>query len=320
MTVDHRPVPPRSRTQVDRNDEAQCDRRRTYVVAKALWEAVDPVHAWRRFRRSARGKSAVVVGIDGLPGGFKAAQWAAAEAAARGIPLRLVYAVNPSEQAGATVDDPHRAERIANAALRTAEAQARKVAGNSNITREVVHGPVASALARQGAVLACIGSNGARVAHLGHHAGTATEIILESTCPVVIVRGDPLRQGVVVARLDFEPKMANVLLRAGAEAHLRHCALHLLPSWTSPSQQSTGAGRDFDERLQCELDRLARRYPGLDVEVVPERDLGTYLVENRDRIALFIAPDRELHDVGTVVHPSVELAWQHLDCPVMIGS
>jgi hypothetical protein len=189
-----------------------------------------------------------------------------------------------------------------------------------NITREVVRGPVASALTGQGAVIACIGSNGARVAHLGHRAGTATEVILESTCPVVVVRGDPLREGVVVARLDFEPSLANVLSRAGAEAHLRQCALHLLPSWSTPSRQSTKAGHEVDERLQCELDRLRHRYPGLVVEVVPERDLGTYLVENRDRIALFIAPDRELHDVGTVVHPSAELAWEHLDCPVMIGA
>lgn len=307
MTVDYR------------TGYAQCDRRRTYLVAKALWDSVDPVHAWRRFRRSPRRESAVVVGIDGLPGGFKAAQWAAVEAAARGIPLRLVYAVDPSEQACAAVSDPGRAERIANAALRTAEAQARKAAGTSIVTREVIRGPVASVLTGQGAVITCIGSNGARVAHLGHRTGTATEVILKSTCPVVVVRGDPLRRGVIVARLDFEPKLANVLSRAGAEAHLRHCALHLLPSWTTPSQHST-TPTEFGDRLQYELDRLALRYPGLDVEVVPERDLGTYLVENRDRIALFIAPDREVHDVGTVVHPSVELAWQHLDCPVMVGA
>ncbi|WP_237567998.1 universal stress protein [Mycolicibacterium lacusdiani] len=291
-----------------------------YVVARALWDSVDPADAWRRIWRTPRGRSGVVAGIDGLPGGFKAAQWAAVEAAARGIPLRLVYAVDPSEQACAAVSDPRRAERIANAALRTAEAQARKAADISIVTREVIRGPVASALTRQEAVITCIGSNGARVAHLGHRTGTATEVILKSTCPVVVVRGDPLRQGVIVARLDFEPKLAEVLSRAGAEAHLRHCALHLLPSWTTPSQQSTTPSREFGDRLQCELDRLTRRYPGLDIEVVPERDLGTYLVENRDRIALFIAPDRELHDVGTVVHPSVELAWQHLDCPVMVGA
>ena len=63
----------------------------------------------------------VVVGIDGSRSGIVAALWAVDEAVSRDIPLRLVYAIEPSDNARL---DAH----VAAEELETAEAPAPAVA------------------------------------------------------------------------------------------------------------------------------------------------------------------------------------------------
>ena len=63
-----------------------------------------------------------------------------------------------------------------------------------------------------------------------------------------------------------------------------------------------------------------QRYPRLDAVVVAGPDLDDFLSRNARHIALFNAPQRQSHDVGTVVHPSAETAIRLLDCPVIIGA
>lgn len=300
-------------------DRSQCHRLQTYVVLRGLAEALPLPRVVRRLRHRDAPPPEVVAGIDGLPGGFRAARWGAVEAAARRIPLRLIYAVDPSDRAGAIAADPQRAERVAVAALRTAERQARRAAVGVQTTSEIVHARTAEALVSQSAVVTCIGSNGGRAANPGHRTGIAMELVLTSAAPVTIVRGDPLRAGLVVAQLDLDSSMADVLHHAAEEANLRCSPLRLLANWVIPDEAVPDRHRVHCQLLTSELERLSRRYPWLDVEVVTNESLEAYLAKNAERIALFVAGERQTHNLGTVLTPSVEAAWARLDCPVMIG-
>lgn len=322
MTADRRA--PETRQSLDplHSDTSQVDCRRMYALVEGLTESVTPVRrAWTLVRFAMRRRAPVmVVGIDGLPGGFAAARWAAIEAEARGVPLELVYAVDPAERTRAVVDDPGRVHRIAMAALRTAESQARSVASNLVVIRKVVHGSAASALARRNAVATCVGTNGIRTVHPGHRISTATEVMLAARGVVVVVRGDPLRRGVVLVQMDVTPALTDVLRRACVEAQVRSLGLRVLCDDETWGSRDDEGQRSLGDRLRCELDRLRLDFPGVDVETTATSSLATYFAENRSDIALFVAPRRDVHDVGTVLHPSAELAWRTLDCSVMVAA
>ena len=62
----------------------------------------------------------VVVGVDGSPSALDAALWAVDEAVSRDIPLRLVYAIDPGNTAGADSHDAARELAAAETAVRYA--------------------------------------------------------------------------------------------------------------------------------------------------------------------------------------------------------
>jgi hypothetical protein len=74
----------------------------------------------------------------------------------------------------------------------------------------------------------------------------------------------------------------------------------------------------MDARLTREIDAWMGRRPGLDVAVERGAELGTYLHDRVDQIALFIAADRQSHDVGTMLDPAAECALGVLPCSVML--
>jgi hypothetical protein len=75
---------------------------------------------------------------------------------------------------------------------------------------------------------------------------------------------------------------------------------------------------DLDQRLHRDLERCRQRYPHLDEVVVAGPDLDDFLSRNACRIALFVAPQRQNHELGTVLHPSAESAIRLLACPLII--
>ncbi len=137
----------------------------------------------------------VVVGIDGSPGGAAALQFAVEEARLRELPLRVVFAWEPSSSAyvgeafAATADAFVEGEHHAEDVLRTALGA---VPAGSGMTVEAlsVEGDPATVLVEQAqdAALLVVGSRGR---------GTATSLLLGSVsqavahharCPVAIVR------------------------------------------------------------------------------------------------------------------------------------
>jgi nucleotide-binding universal stress UspA family protein len=264
---------------------------------------------------------AVVVGVDGSPGALWAVRWAAVEAVGRGMPLRLVFAVDPECEAGVDRTDL-RDRRVAETVLAEAIHQARIAHASVDVAAEVVHESPRAALARGAgcAAMICLGSNGMGPAHPGHRTSTATELVLTADCPVAVVRGPVPRHGWAVAWIDADPSLFDVFHLAVTEALLRNLPLRLLTAWTVRSAAPVDVGAEVDRRLRRELDRWRQRYPHLDAVVVAAPNLDDFLSRNAHRIALFVAPQRQTHDVGTVVHPSVETAIRLLECPVLIDA
>ncbi|MFI1506985.1 universal stress protein [Streptomyces sp. NPDC020597] len=191
----------------------------------------------------------VVVGVDGSEPSLRAVDWAADEAALRGVPLRLVYAslweryegeslaedvAKPSEQV--------RAEDIVRVAAERARRRQAGVGISTAVLPEdpeyaLVHeGHTASALVlgtrgRGGLVSTLLGSVGLTVA-------------AHADCPVIVVRGghdDQVRAGArgrVVVGVGEEGTGSAALRFAVREARLRHATLDAVRAWRCPAHES----------------------------------------------------------------------------------
>ncbi|MDX1890790.1 universal stress protein [Mycolicibacterium sp. 050158] len=263
--------------------------------------------------------AAVVVGVDGSPGAARAVAWAAAEADARRAPLRLVFALDPRAESGLHLDD-RSGRDFAESVLAQACQRARVGHPRLEVTSDVVHASPAEALVRTThrgrAAMICLGSGAARPPHPGHRASTATEVLLTAECPVAVVRGFPPSRGWVVAQLEAEPSSYDVLHLAVTEAELRRLPVRLLTHWGGLDPD---AAAQLDRRVRRDLDRRRARSTRLDAVVVAAPSLEEFLREHAHRVALFVAPQRYCHDVGTVLHPSARIALELLDCPIVVG-
>ncbi len=262
----------------------------------------------------------MVVGVDGSPGALLAVQWAAVEAAGRGLPMRLVNAIDPMADAGI---DPEGGRAAAESVLADATRRARAALGPElQIIDEIaLTSPALGMAGGDGPVaMICLGSSGLRPARPGHHGSTATEVILIADCPVAIVRGSVTRHGWVVAQVETDPSLFGVLELAVAEAVWRELPLRLVAGWNVDGDQLAEAERDLERRLRVSLDRWRQRHRQLDVAVIAAPQLEEFLRSNAIRIRLFVGPRRRWHDVGTVLHPDVERALRLLDCSVIVGA
>src|SRR4051794_21902821 len=113
-------------------------------------------------RQSPPPSPAVVVGIDGSRGAVDAALWAVDEAIQRGVPLRLVYAVEPAESAGGDGHASAGALTAAEAAVRSAAMAVESLDRPVKVEIEIIHDLPAEALltAARSAAMLCIGALG----------------------------------------------------------------------------------------------------------------------------------------------------------------
>ena len=118
----------------------------------------------------------VVVGIDGSRSALRAALWAVDEALDRDVPLRLLYAIDPSESA------PGKAAAevaVAEGAIRDGFAAIESTRKPVKIEAEIVHDPPVAALLAESrsAAMVCVGSTGLKHAVHGHIGSTALALV-----------------------------------------------------------------------------------------------------------------------------------------------
>src|SRR3954469_18382510 len=179
---------------------------------------------------------AVLVGIDGSRSAIDAALWAVDEAVSRDIPLRLVYAIDPS----CAGTDPQLAARElarAEVAVRQAFTAVESTDKSVKIEVEILQDRPTRALrnASRWAAMLCVGSMGFKHSSQGRIGSTAAALVSSAHCPVAIVRGnDPLHaEQWVVAEVGESAASDGVLRRALEEAQLRNAPLRVLTTWQS---------------------------------------------------------------------------------------
>lgn len=266
----------------------------------------------------------VVVGIDGSRAAVRAALWAVDEAVDRGIPLRLVYAIDPA-CAAAGEDEAHKlatAEVAVRHAFTAVEASDQPV----KVEVEIAQGPSVEVLRRssRSAAMICIGAVGLHHFSDGHVGSTAEALAVAAHCPVAVIRLRERPQygetGWVVVEIDQTTDSSSALEAAVNQAVLRRAPLRvltMLPAGSTDDDDHVLSGRS-----ERRIAQWRHRHPDLDVrDEVVHGSLLNYVAANvahiqlvvvgmdlggsgdRSRVAPLVGPDgyAALHDSGCSV-------------------
>jgi nucleotide-binding universal stress UspA family protein len=275
---------------------------------------------------------AVVVGVDGSRNALRAVRWAAAEAARRHAPLRLVTAC-PGRHADDVAE--HRSRDIvlgqATGALVEAAHVAERVQQGLAVQRQLVAGPpvpVLHAHARK-AQLVVVGDRG-RGGVGGWPLGSVAAALGRcAVCPVVVVRGedgprDPARP--VVVGVDGTSTSDAAVAFAFAAAAARAVELVAVHTWWELLDTiAPYAGSDAIEAREREVldERLAGwcgKYPDVPVRRLVQRDLPAHALTELSREAqLVVVGSRRRGWLAGMVLGSVSQTLLHrAHCPVAV--
>ena len=240
----------------------------------------------------------IVVGIDGSRAAIDAALWAVDEASSRDIPLRLLYAITPSD---AGTDQAARELATAEIAVRHAFIAVESTEQPVKIEVEIVQDTPVQALidASRSAAMLCVGAAGLKHALHGQVGSTAAAVATSAYCPTAIIRrqSDSVRAepGWILAEVDDWPGGTAVLEYAIAEAVLRRAPLRVVTTWRSrfTDVHDVRAVAEGNRRVQAQLDRRLtewrRRHPALDVQAVANHGgMLDYLSEHAGSIQLVV--------------------------------
>jgi nucleotide-binding universal stress UspA family protein len=267
----------------------------------------------------------IVVGIDGSPRALEAVRWAAAEAARRGVGLRLVAAVNTSDRP--VLGFP--IEPLLEPAKEDVARAAAEVAAAVPVDRKVEAGhPVAvlAAESRHADLLVVGGSGYGRIT--GVLAGSVTVgVSTQAACPVVVVRGaEHDRAAPVVLGVDATPVGEAAIAFAFDAAAARGVPLIAVHTWGAPpgDMRTAPQWEDLAERAERDLaDRLAGwtgRHPGVDVQRIVGRDHpADRLLELSQQAQLVVVGSRGHGQLVGLFLDSVSHAMVHrAACPVAV--
>lgn len=212
----------------------------------------------------------IVVGVDGSRAGLEAAGWAAAEAALRGVPLRMGHAMTPwaiETGSGRYAEVARWMRQGGLSVLSAAEERVRRAWPELPLETALLPGDPRAALidASRAAELLVIGNHG-----LGGMRGilvgsVAYGVAGHAACDVVVVGELPPPRGEIVAGVDGSAASGRVLDFAFAEARLRGVPLRVVHAWSWPRAEPSddeGARRPVLERV---LAGRREDHPGVSV-------------------------------------------------------
>lgn len=288
----------------------------------------------------AQQRATVVVGVDGSVMAMRAVRWGAAEAARRGLSVRLVAAVGGD---AAPVAHPELVTRYrdilvekARAAVAGAAATVGREAPGVEVETQLVTGhPVAVLRAEADrAQLVAIGDRGlSRVE--GLLAGSVSvALATHAACPVVVVRGpdrDPSETASlpVVVGVDGSPTSESAVGFAYESAASRRVGLVAVHVWSDTVADAEMAAlldrqaiEDGEHQLLAErLAGWAEKFPDVPVERVVTRDGPAHaLLGQAARAQLVVVGSRGRGEFAGLVLGSVSNALLHRSpCPVAVA-
>lgn len=284
-------------------------------------------------------KKAVVVGVDGSPESLAAADWAAREAALRGLPLRIVHAWLWQPLDIPLVQNRETEAQAARAVLREAEEQVAERYPELPVSSRVLPETAVVALLAEAerSALLCLGTRG-HGALLGFLLGSyGQQVIAGANCPVVSVRaydGEyPVRENgeVVVGQQGSPEESADVLGFAFAAASVRGVPLRAVRAWSLPPvytwsaslalADASGGLEPFERKaLQEAVAPWREKYPEVKVtEHVEMGSAGQVLVEESTEAQLMVVGRRARRaPVGTRIGSAAHAVLHHARCPVAV--
>ncbi|MER5436677.1 universal stress protein [Streptomyces sp. NPDC002588] len=192
----------------------------------------------------------IVVGVDGSEPSLRAVDWAADEAALRGVPLRLVYASLWERYEGESLADDlaKPADQVtAEDIVRTAERRARLRRPDVQVSADVLPEEPEYALVREGreARALALGTRG-RSGFVEMLLGSVSlTVAAHADCPVIVLGGGHDNRvsagghGRVVVGVGEKSTDSAALRFAVEEARLRHAPLDAVRAWRCPAHEST---------------------------------------------------------------------------------
>ncbi|MGV9833073.1 universal stress protein [Nocardia niigatensis] len=273
----------------------------------------------------------IVVGVDASESALHAVRWAAVDAALRGAPLHLVYAV-PAVAESPLDESPirllhDRLRDTAQAALDTAAEEARKAAGDReipDIRTFLVDAPAVTVLSglAETAFYVVVGVRGMSAYHRSLLGSVSTGVARHAQGPVVVVPGETeaLSDRPVVAGVDGSPHSVRALEIAFDEASRRGVPLIVVHAWEPAPESDTRSEDDAVRLLTGVLDHNIPNYPGVEVK--------TLVVEGHPaRVVLDAAAGAQLLVIGshgTRGYPGMALGstghalLQGSECPIVL--
>lgn len=280
----------------------------------------------------------LVVGVDGSEPSLRAVDWAADEAALRGLPLRLVYASLWERYEGTSLakdlgkpSEEVVAEDIVESAARRAHSRQADV----KVTTEVLPEEPEYALVRESrtasaVVLGSRGRSGIAEALLGSVSVTTAG---HAHCPVIVLRGshdNRVRPGArpVVLGIGEKPADAAAVRFAVEEAQRRGVPLEAVRAWRCPARESTDhpllAGepaRLHEERAEEELERALRDVPAgvlVHRRTVEGHARQVLLDASVDADLLVVGARRREGHYGLQLGRVAHAVLHHAACPVAV--
>ncbi|MET9447095.1 universal stress protein [Streptomyces cinerochromogenes] len=280
----------------------------------------------------------LVVGVDGSEPSMRATDWAADEAALRGVPLRLVHASLWERYEGTSLaqDLAEPAEQVmAEDIVRAAARRARTRHPDLEVSAEILPEEPESALVREGQyasllVLGTRGRSGIAELLLG---SVSLTVAAYAPCPVVVLRGShdnqavPGTRGRMVVGVGDAPQESAAVRFAYEEARRRGVPLEAVRAWRCPVCEAVGEPDD-PHGVQSAEEKSAETLKAALADAPEGLELHPRTVEGpAHKVLLGASYDADLLVVGSRRSPGAlglqlgrvaHSVLHHAACPVVV--